>query len=60
MFGKLIMEIKYYCHNRQCSDLQKKTYALKLDKELIMDEKNIAQMFCPYCKTELSTEPNQG
>lgn len=57
--GKLVMDIKYYCRNKKCDNLQKKPYILKLDKELVMDEKNIAQMFCPHCKTELSTEQYQ-
>ncbi|MCP4718978.1 MAG: hypothetical protein GY860_05930 [Desulfobacteraceae bacterium] len=50
------MEISYYCQNRQCQIIQKKSYVLKLKLDDVMDEKNIAQMYCPHCKTELKTE----
>jgi hypothetical protein len=53
------MEIKYYCNNRLCGESQKKTYVLKIKKELVMDDNNMAQMFCPHCKTALSIEKNQ-
>jgi len=52
----VIMDIKYYCQNSQCKTAQKKTYVLKLNLDDVMDEKNIAQMYCPYCKTELKKE----
>jgi hypothetical protein len=50
------MEIKYYCHNCQCTEVLKKTYILTLKLESVMDEKNIAQMFCPHCKSELKAK----
>ncbi len=50
------MDIKYYCQNSQCKTVQKKTYVLKLNLDDVMDEKNIAQMYCPHCKTELKKE----
>lgn len=51
-----VMDIKYYCQNSQCKTVQKKTYVLKLNLDDVMDEKNIAQMYCPHCKTELKKE----
>jgi hypothetical protein len=50
------MDIKYYCQNSQCKTAQKKTYVLKLNLDDVMDEKNIAQMYCPHCKTELKKD----
>ncbi len=34
----------------------KNVYVLTLKLETIMDEKNIVQMFCIHCKTELETK----
>lgn len=50
------MEIKYYCHNCQCHEVLEKIYTLTLKLESVMDEKNIAQMFCPHCKSELKAK----
>lgn len=50
------MEIKYYCDNCQCHEVLKNPYVLTLKLETIMDEKNIAQMFCPHCKSELKAK----
>jgi hypothetical protein len=56
---RIIMEILYYCQNRQCKIVQKDSSVLTLKLDDVMDEKNIAQMYCPHCKTELKTEkPN--
>jgi hypothetical protein len=50
------MEMKYYCQNNQCMTDQKEAYVLTLKLDDVMDEKNIAQMFCPHCKTQLKAE----
>lgn len=50
------MEITYTCNNRQCLEVLKTTYVYTLNLEKIMDEKNIAQMFCPHCKSKLEAE----
>ena len=48
------MEIKYYCNNCKCQETLKTAYVLTLKLESVMDEKNIAQMFCPHCRSELT------
>jgi len=53
------MEIKYYCQNEKCEIAQEKSYVQKLKLDDVMDEKNIAQMFCPKCKTELKADKIQ-
>lgn len=50
------MEVKYYCNNCKCHEMLKRPYVLSLKLETIMDEKNIAQMFCPHCKSELKAK----
>ncbi len=48
------MDIKYYCNNFKCQEALKKPYVLTLKLETVMDEKNIAKMFCPHCRSELT------
>lgn len=50
------MEIKYYCDNDNCHEELKKPYVFTLKLDTVMDENNIAQMFCPHCKSELKAE----
>ncbi len=50
------MEILYYCQNRQCKIVKKNLSVLTLNLDDVMDEKNLAKMYCPHCKTELKTE----
>ena len=38
----------------------KESYVYTLRVEKIMDEKNIAHMFCPHCKAELNSKQVQG
>ncbi|MCG8643558.1 MAG: hypothetical protein MI862_27775 [Desulfobacterales bacterium] len=54
------MEIKYYCRNDKCRRaIVKEPYVYTLRVEKIMDEKNIAHMFCPHCKAELNPKQVQ-
>lgn len=50
------MEIRYYCQNKECQVVKKSSHVLTLNIDDVMDEKNLAQMYCPHCKTELKTE----
>lgn len=50
------MEIKYYCNDCKCREIREKAYVYTLKIEQIMDEKNIAQMFCPHCGKELNSK----
>ncbi|MCG8618596.1 MAG: hypothetical protein MI802_20445 [Desulfobacterales bacterium] len=46
------MEKKFCCTNPECT---KKNDVVKiLSQESIMDEQNVAQMFCPECKSRLT------
>lgn len=49
------MEKEFYCPNPQCTDKEEGTYVKVLNQESVMDEQNLAQMFCPRCKTRLET-----
>ena len=50
------MEIFYYCPNRQCKIVKNNSSVLTLNLDNVMDEKNLAKMYCPHCKTELKRE----
>jgi hypothetical protein len=50
------MEILYYCHNKACQKVKKDSVVLTVKLDYVMDEKNLAQMYCPHCKTELKTK----
>lgn len=47
------MNIKYMCENKECHSASDRAYELFLQSESIMDEKNIATLFCPRCNTKL-------
>lgn len=53
------MKIEYYCDNYKCQKVLKKSYDYRLKIEKVMDEKNIAQMFCPHCGSELQTKKSK-
>ncbi len=47
------MKIKYECTNDGCREKHEQRHQLDLPAELVMDEKNVADMFCPKCKRKL-------
>ncbi len=47
------MEKKYCCTNPECCKKDREGFTMVLAMESIMDEKNVAQMFCPHCKAPL-------
>ncbi len=47
------MEKKYCCTNPECTKEKKEVFVKVLNQESVMDEQNIAQMFCPRCKARL-------
>lgn len=47
------MKEKFCCTNPDCTKEDKDAIVMILDQESIMDEKNMAQMFCPNCKSRL-------
>lgn len=47
------MEKKFCCINPECPQDDEGVFVKVLSQESIMDEQNIAQMFCPRCKSRL-------
>jgi hypothetical protein len=50
------MQVKYKCENKMCDYHKERAYELIVSSESIMDEKNIATLFCPHCATKLTCE----
>ena len=50
------MEIQYHCRNENCRPDDGKPFVLTISIDDIMDEKNLAQMYCPHCTFELEPE----
>ncbi len=50
------MDLCYKCENRDCSYPGDKDYELILSLEGIMDEHNLADIFCPHCMVELRND----
>jgi hypothetical protein len=48
------MKERFCCTNPDCAKEDKTGIVMTLDYEVIMDEKNMAQMFCPKCKSRLT------
>jgi hypothetical protein len=48
------MEVKYCCTNPDCKNEDNSAVVKALEQESIMDDKNLAQMFCPKCKSRLT------
>ena len=47
------MKRKYICTNDLCREKNKRGYRLALPDEVVMDDQNIAVIFCPKCKRKL-------
>jgi hypothetical protein len=47
------MKLKFKCTNDSCRLKNAHQYRLDLPSELVMDEKNVAVMYCPKCKSQL-------
>ncbi|MCP4748113.1 MAG: hypothetical protein GY874_18560 [Desulfobacteraceae bacterium] len=47
------MKLRFKCTNHQCCGENKIEQQLDLPLELVMDENNIAVIFCPKCKQKL-------
>jgi len=47
------MKLKYKCTNSQCRRKSKDQHRLDLPAEMVMDEQNVAVMYCPKCKSKL-------
>jgi uncharacterized protein YbaR (Trm112 family) len=56
------MIIEYQCLNTQCHCEAAQPYEVQIRSEAVMDEKNVATLFCPHCQNRLvrSPEPSDG
>ncbi len=51
------MEIKYICTHNHCSYPGSTRFTMSFKAESIMDDKNVATPFCPFCKNEMVPAP---
>lgn len=47
------MDLTYICVNHNCSFPGATAFEMTFKSESIMDENNVASLFCPFCKHEL-------
>ncbi len=47
------MEVQYLCQNNNCSYPGDTKCEIRFKAESIMDNNNLATVFCPFCKTEM-------
>ena len=47
------MEMSYICRNTVCSYPGKHRFEMTFDGQAVMDDKNMATVFCPFCKQEM-------
>lgn len=47
------MEIKYECKNNSCSYPGATQFKISFKPETIMDQNNLAAIFCPFCKKKM-------
>lgn len=50
------MDIKYYCTNQNCSCPGMNRFEITFKSESIMDDKNIAVLFCSFCEKQMTTQ----
>lgn len=44
---------RFYCYNESCSDPEKGVFYIDLPGEAVMDQDNLAAIFCPKCGKEM-------
>jgi len=47
------MDLSYSCVNHNCSFPGANPFEMTFKSESIMDENNVASLFCPFCGNEL-------
>lgn len=47
------MGIKYECKNNNCSYPGMTQFEISFHPEAIMDQNNLAEIFCPFCKKKM-------
>jgi hypothetical protein len=53
MLGGYFVKLTYECTDSLCREKNKNGHQVDLPDELVMDEKNMATLYCPKCKQEL-------
>lgn len=48
------MELRFFCKNEKCTYSEPEPFEIKLNMDAVMDEKNIADLFCPHCEEPLT------
>jgi len=43
---------RFVCQNQDCPSREEK-FCLEIPEETLMDEKNVAVMYCPHCRSRL-------
>ena len=51
--GGTLMKLTYKCTDSLCREKNRKAQQVVLSDELVMDDKNIATLYCPKCKRKL-------
>jgi hypothetical protein len=51
---------RFYCHNEICSGNGNNPFFIDLPEEAIMDNHNIAAIFCPKCGKEMRSMGGQA
>ena len=49
------MKLEFVCHNTGCQD-KDGPYVYRMEIEAVMDEKNLADIFCPRCNRRLKPQ----
>ncbi len=47
------MKAKFYCNKGDCAKENSNLYVLEIPQEALVDENNVADFFCPCCKSTL-------
>ena len=48
------MVTQYCCSRDECHTADGQPYLLEIQQETLMDEKNVAEMYCPICQAPLT------
>lgn len=51
--GDKTMKVEFICTSETCAKKGQKTHQVVLPAEMVMDDRNIAAIFCPKCKRKL-------
>lgn len=49
------MGTKFHCTNNNCNYPGDTQFEMALNQETIMDNNNVATIFCPFCKKEMAS-----